>query len=325
MPHRSFVLGLATIALAILLGVAAVIWVAPRLSHPVQNPSQPTDLVDLDLEPSLPQETTTATSTEETVVISSSTRALLHSAPLAYLRRVKDEPALLPGDVGVRVPILMYHRIRHMKPSFTAKDRLFTVTPEDFLLQMEGLKNAGYTTITPRDLEAALDGKKKLPKKSVLLTFDDGYREHATIVLPILQRLHLNATYFVISQGYHIHAYMTNEMIREADASGLVTIADHTRHHVFLARMNPATRAPEITDSKKELETLLGHPVLDFAYPYGSWSPAVAEEVQGAGYGLGFGVRLGSFQTSSTRYRLHRIRVLNGENVVSLLDAFSKP
>lgn len=326
MPHRSFLWGLSTIALAVVLSVAGLVWIVPRFSSPAPShrlPTASTDLVDLDLEPGLLGEE--STSTESFSLTSSTTKALLHDAPLAYLRRAKDEPAPSSTERAVRVPILMYHHVRSMKPTFTAKDRLFTVTPEDFALQMEGLVRAGYTTISPRDLEAALNGTASLPKKPVLLTFDDGYREHATVVLPILQRLHLKATYFIISQGYRIHAYMTNEMVREADASGLVTIADHTRHHVFLARMSPAARVPEIVDSKKELETLLGHPVYDFAYPYGSWSQAAADEVRAAGYTLGFGVRLGALHASSTRYRLHRIRVLNRENVASLLNAFSKP
>lgn len=326
MPHRSFLWGLSTIALAIVLAIGGVIWIAPRFSPSRVVPprhSSSTELVDLDLELGLLGEA--GTPTEPILLTSSTTKTFLHDAPLAYLRRVKDEPAASSTEHVVRVPILMYHHIRSMKPTFTAKDRLFTVTPEDFALQMEGLVRAGYTTITPRDVEAALNGAAPLPKKSVLLTFDDGYREHATIVLPILQRLRLKATYFVISEGYRIRAYMTNQMVRDADASGLVTIANHTRHHVFLARMSPAARAPEIVDSKKELETLLGHPVYDFAYPYGSWSQAAADEVRAAGYTLGFGVRLGALHTSSTRYRLHRIRVLNGENVATLLDAFSKP
>ncbi len=324
MLHRSFLLGLVTIACVIVIGVAAVVWIAPRVSHPSSRTNvRLVDFVDLDLEPGLPG--AASSSTEVVFDDTSTTTMFLHEPPLARLLRIKADPALVVGDVSMRVPILMYHHIRNMKPTFTTKDRLFTVTPEAFLAQMEGLKRAGYTTVTPRDLEMAMDGKKQLPKKSVLLTFDDGYREHATIVLPILRRLHLDATYFIISDAYHLRGYMTEEMVRDADHSELVTIADHTRHHVFLARMNPVTRAPEIVDSKKELETLLGHPVLDFAYPYGSWNKAVADEVRDAGYALGFGVRLGSLHTSSTRYQLRRIRVLNGENVVSLLDAFSKP
>jgi len=253
------------------------------------------------------------------------TTAILHEPPIAFLRRVTGDPVLVPGERSLHVPILMYHRIRQMQPWFTSKDRQFTVTPEDFTAQMEGLVAAGYTTISPRDLEGAIEGKMPLPTKSVLLTFDDGYREHATVVLPILRRLHLHATYFIVSQAYHFHGYMTSDMIREADATGLITIADHTRHHVFLARMTAAHRASEIVGSKEELETLLGHSVSDFAYPYGSWNTDVAHEVEHAGYVLGFGIRLGSVHTSSSRYQLRRIRVLDGENVVSLLDAFSRP
>ncbi|HEU0050802.1 MAG TPA: polysaccharide deacetylase family protein, partial [Patescibacteria group bacterium] len=76
--------------------------------------------------------------------------------------------------------------------------------------------------------------------------------------------------------------------------------------------------------SKQDLERLLGHSITAFAYPYGSWSFAIAKEVERAGYTLAFGVRLGSLHTDSSRFQLRRIRVLDGEALVPLLDQFSE-
>lgn len=256
---------------------------------------------------------------------SSSSSTRLHEAPLEYLKRVKGDPQYSQDEVAVRVPVVMYHHVRPLKASFTAKDRAFNVTPESLRAQLEGIKRAGYTTITPRDLQAAIEGKVILPDKSVLLTFDDGYREHFTQVLPVLRELDLKATYFIISEAYRSPAHMTQEMIREADQSGLVTIASHTRHHIFLARAGALTQRAEVEGSKTDLENLLGHPILDFAYPFGSYDATVAQSTRNAGYQLGFGVRLGSVHAESSRYNLRRIRVLDGENLVSLLDAFSAP
>lgn len=321
MHHRSFFLGWGIAVLALGVGVLGLIWVA---SAQMTYQSY-TDLSSF--ETGLQQASLdAAASVSEALpqIVFATNTAALRLPPLRYLQAVKGDPRLEPTDISVRVPILMYHHIRAMKPSFTSKDRQYTVTPEHFEAQMEGLVKAGYTTITPRDLQAAIEGKMILPEKAVLLTFDDGYREHYKVVFPILQRLRLKATYFIISSTTRINAHMSEDMIREVDASGLVTIADHTRHHPFLARLSSAGRVPEIVGSKQDLETIVGHPIFDFAYPFGSWSQEVANDVKRAGYSLGFGIRLGSLHGESSRYQLRRIRILDGEDVVPILDLFSK-
>lgn len=321
---RSFWTGLSAIALAGIIAFAGVSWISADMSTK-EALLHTSDVRALELMieegaiESAPADAPRATSSTRTSV------ARLVEPPLGYLLRVRGEPRLASSDMMVRVPVLMYHRIRPMKASFTSKDRTFTTTPEMFEAQMIGLKDAGYTTITPRELEDALTGRVVLPEKPVLITFDDGYREHYTKVFPILKRLNLKATYFIISESHTSPAHMTNAMIQEVDKSGLITIASHTRRHIFLARASVASRSSEIAGSKKDLEDLLGHEVKDFAYPFGSWSQTVADDVKKAGYQLGFGIRLGSIHGESSRYQLRRIRVLNSENVVSILDAFLKP
>jgi len=328
---RSFWTGLSAIALAGLFAFAGMTWISADIAHEndlvdAVNPSEANVFIaEAAVNPTLPTSPVAQVTSTRAIPATPSSATRLQEPPLAYLLRVKGEPRLTPEEVAVRLPILMYHRIRPMKASFTSKDRTFTTTPEAFEAQMRGLKAAGYTTVTPRDLEDAIAGRMILPEKSVLLTFDDGYREHYTRVLPILRELNLKATYFIISQSHTSPAHMTNAMIREADESGLITIAAHSRHHVFLARSTSANRTSEILGSKQDLEDMLGHEVKDFAYPFGSWSQTVADETKAAGYHLGFGIRLGAMHGESSRYQLRRIRVLDRENVVSILDAFSKP
>ncbi|WP_240975285.1 polysaccharide deacetylase family protein [Paraburkholderia aromaticivorans] len=65
------------------------------------------------------------------------------------------------------VPVLMYHHI-------STSPGMITVSPEHFAAQMAYLAGAGYTTIGSAQLSAYLAGEP-LPKKAVVLTFDDGY------------------------------------------------------------------------------------------------------------------------------------------------------
>lgn len=320
MHARSFFLGWGAAVFALGCMVVGIVWFAHTHAHPL---FVVTDDAPLGLE----VESATFEGSTSTLPISFSTTGtkVLHEPPLRYLGLVKGDPKLSDTEVAIRVPVLMFHHIRPMKAWFTAKDRQYTITPEHFEAQMDGLVRAGYTTITPRELQAAIEGKMVLPEKSVLLTFDDGYREHYQFVLPILKRLHLKATYFIITSVFTSPAHMTKAMVKEADLSGLITIASHTRYHPFLARLSSPARASEIVGSKADLEEVVGHPVADFAYPFGSWNNQVMKDVEEAGYTMGFGIKLGSVHGESSRYQLRRIRVMDGENVVSLLDQFSKP
>ena len=265
-------------------------------------------------------------SAEPLIVPPSGPGTVLHAPPIAHLKSVAGDPKPGEGELSVRVPVLMYHRIRPWTPQETSKERYYTVRPEAFEAQMAGLAAAGYRTITPSDLERALiAGPSVLPPKPVLLTFDDGFREHYTRVLPILKQYRLQATFFVISEAGTSPAHMTDDMVREADRSGLVTIASHTKHHWMLANLGSSELTDEIAGAKSGLEKVVGHPVSIFAYPFGSYSAAVDRAVRDAGYTSAYGIRFGSLHTPSTLFQLRRMRVQDGEDVVMMLDAFSLP
>lgn len=274
-------------------------------------------------EPFVDEEGVTATTTQEViqpVILPTTTvRVGLQAMDVSYFRRLAGDPKPQKGEQIVRVPVLMYHHIRPIRANDPARLRAFTVTPESFEAQLRVLVAKGCSFITPDDLLRALDQRQPLPPNPVLLTFDDGLREHYTVVFPLLKKYHAKATYFVITDAHQLAGYLTDAMMKELDASGLVTIASHTKHHPYLARMSASARLPEVVGSKQSLEQLLGHPILAFAYPYGSWSEEVAREVRAAGYALGFGVRLGSRHVSSSRYQLRRVRVQQGERISDLV------
>jgi len=271
-----------------------------------------------------------ATSVTETapgfaLSVTSSAFASLVMPSLDYLERVAGDPVLEPGEIGMRIPILMYHRIAPITAKTPLKERRYMVTPESFTAQMESLVSAGYHTISADDLRRALTyGWDILPSKPVILTFDDGFRDQYEYAFPVLKRLQMQATFFIISNVFSSPAHVTKDMIRDMDASGLITIGSHTRHHVYLGKMGrTAARSVEIKGSKEDLEKIVGHPIQTFAYPFGSWTEDVVREVEQAGYTLGFGVRLGSLQAGSSRFLIRRIPVANRMAVVPLCDRFS--
>ncbi|HYL70042.1 MAG TPA: polysaccharide deacetylase family protein [Candidatus Dormibacteraeota bacterium] len=226
-------------------------------------------------------------------------------------------PALTSAlGVCVHVPILVYHYIR---VNTNAADHLgweLSVTPSEFHAQMDWLRQAGGHPLTFAQLLDALRGGHPLPPHPVLLTFDDGYDNFATVAAPILEHEGFVATAYVVSGFVGRPYYMSAAQVRQVSAMGMV-VGAHTVHHLRLTALPLPAAAAEIQASKAALEQLLGHPVRDFAYPYGSWDPTVASLVAQAGFSDATTLDYGTDQCLSQAFSLRRIRVLGDDSVWS--------
>lgn len=96
-----------------------------------------------------------------------------------------------------RLTVLAYHRIAdHLEPGFMGYAGNASATPAEFADQMAWL-SARFHPITLADLASAIDGRGVLPRRPVLVTFDDGYRDNFTAALPVLERYGVPATVFL--------------------------------------------------------------------------------------------------------------------------------
>ncbi|MBJ7609641.1 MAG: polysaccharide deacetylase family protein [Candidatus Dormibacteraeota bacterium] len=228
-------------------------------------------------------------------------------APQAQL----PKPAVVSVPLGphLTVPILYYHYIRTIAP--TPPNMLgfrLSIPPGLFAAQMALLHVEGAHTITLATLMAALAGKATLPPHPVVLTFDDGYADFATAAEPVLAQYGFVATDFVVSGFIGRPGYMTAAQVLAMDAAGVV-IGSHTVHHTDLINVSLADARVEIDTGKAALEQLLGHPVLDFAYPYGGFNATVVQLIQGVGFRDAVSTVYGDTQTLSDRYLLHRTEI----------------
>ena len=132
--------------------------------------------------------------------LSSCAAAVLSAAALIAAPPVNgaDGGCRTPGR-DIRVPILMYHRINVVTASTPAESRGLTVHPADFEHQMTWLKRNGYRTITQRELLDALACGRTLGPRPIMITFDDGYRDNFFKASPVLLRLGMKATAYVVS------------------------------------------------------------------------------------------------------------------------------
>lgn len=227
-------------------------------------------------------------------------------------------PSPLPQR-SLAVPILMYHRVGPVDPGAPAITDALTVPSAVFASQMRWLHASGFHAITERQLFDALERGARLPPNPVLITFDDGYRDVLWNAAPVLARLHMPATAYVItgriSDGDP--SFLTWPELRRLEALGF-DIGSHTVHHVPLSHVPPAEARYELEASRHALERRLGRPVQWFAYPSGAVDAAVLPLVRRAGYVLAVTTERGDVQSAAHPFELHRYEILDTTGVRGL-------
>ena len=227
-------------------------------------------------------------------------------------------PARLPQR-QLSVPILMYHRITVPSRGADSMERRLTVHPADFARQMRWLKSRGYRTITQRELYDALVHGRRLGPKPILITFDDGYSDVFRHASPVLVRLGMRATAYVISSRTTNtdRVFLTWRLLRVLESRG-IEIGSHSVTHCDLTSLSDRGAFRELQHSRLSLERGLGHPVQWFAYPYGSYDSRIERLARRAGYVLAVTTGYGTAQSAARPLALRRLRVLDSTGVGGL-------
>jgi len=228
-------------------------------------------------------------------------------------------PAVLPAGT-VTLPVLMYHRVDRLAHGLTDLTRHLTVAPADFAAQMSWLSGHGYHAVTERQVYAAVVHGRALPAKPVLVTFDDGYRDVYVHAVPVLARLRMPATAYVITDRIGNDTsgpWLSWADLRRMERLGL-DIGSHTINHRDLTAMPPALALHELVRSRLRLERRLHHPVQWFAYPFGAFNPRVEALTRRAGYVLAVTTRSGRTQDRSRPLALHRFEVQDTTGVAGV-------
>jgi peptidoglycan/xylan/chitin deacetylase (PgdA/CDA1 family) len=231
-------------------------------------------------------------------------------APL-ILAELSPTKATVPSGPVTYVPILYYHYIR-INPN--PRDRVgfgLSTQPAMFRAQMQYLADHGFHVISLHQAVVAIKNHSGLPSRPVVLTFDDGYADFFTAAVPVLQSHGFTATSFVVSGRMGWSGYMTPSQIVAADSMGF-TIGAHTVDHVALAAQPPARATWEMKQSKLTLEALLGHPVADFAYPYGSFNQYDMAQARSLGFETAVSTMSGSLHSTGQLFLLSRMRIGGG-------------
>jgi len=206
----------------------------------------------------------------------------------------------------------MYHRIDLLKPSLPAITLRLTVAPGDFAAQMEWLKRHGYHAITQLQAFGALEHGDPLPSKPIMITFDDGYRDVFGKASPVLERLNMPATAYVITDRISgpDPSFLTWGDLRALEQRG-VAIGSHTVTHTELTLLSDTEALGELRVSRAALQSHLGHPVQWFAYPAGAENVHIVALVRKAGYVLAVTTHPGAVQDAEHPLELHRYEILD--------------
>lgn len=218
-------------------------------------------------------------------------------------------------DVGI--PVLYYHSV--LPDSEVTTRNEVTISPENLKTQLQLVKDLGYTTITMSELNDYIINNKEIPKKSILITFDDGYADNYVHAFPILKELDMKATIFVISSGIDGGYYMSSDQLKDMVNYG-IDIESHTVNHVHLDTLSYEEQLKELKDSKATIEKVTNKEVLSIAFPFGDYNEDTLKAVTEAGYSIAFTTNRGLANRTDNKIALDRIYVSSEYSIDTFKD-----
>jgi peptidoglycan/xylan/chitin deacetylase (PgdA/CDA1 family) len=219
---------------------------------------------------------------------------LKHAAAMAGAHRAAHEA----------VPILMYHVIGTRGP-LTPNPGLW-VAPADLAAQVHALRHRGYHAVTLQDVWDAWHHHGELPRKPLVLSFDDGYLGQVRDALPALAAvgwagvLNLELNNLADLGG--------TKAVKRLIAAGWEVDA-HTITHPDLTTLDAGRLHDEVAGSRARLRRLFGVAVNFFCYPSGRYDATVIAAVKAAGYLAATTTQLGWASPAGAAFALPRVRV----------------
>lgn len=237
----------------------------------------------------------------------------------------RQKSGMKQNSADLYIKVLMYHGIVDSdNPS------AYDVSLYNFKQHIKLLEYLNYTAITFEDYRLYQEGLLTLPRKPIILTFDDGHSNMVETALPVLREHNMKAVVFVLGNRSLKYAnwdngtapvkdrLMSNSQILQLRAEGF-EIGAHSMTHPRLPQLSLARMRSEITDSKKAIEDLLSEEVCSFAYPYGELNNHAQRFVKEAGFKYGCGVFTGPPRFGANPFDIRRLAIYNHTNSVKYL------
>lgn len=196
-----------------------------------------------------------------------------------------------------RLRILAYHAIADLREDPVLAE--YGVAPELFTAQLDDLVAHGWRFVDLDAVLAWLAGEGGLPRRAVLVSFDDAYTDLLEVAAPLLGERGIPAVVFAVAG----HLGGANDWDHHKGAANLrllapedlprvaeqgIEVGSHTVNHRPLPEVPEEELEHEMVASAERIAAAGVPRPRAFSYPYGRWSPAVREAVQEAGYAAAF-------------------------------------
>ncbi|HUO14452.1 MAG TPA: polysaccharide deacetylase family protein [Verrucomicrobiae bacterium] len=204
------------------------------------------------------------------------------------------------------IVFLMYHelevphrRICQDEPGYSR----YVLTEAQFLSQIQYLKENAWQALS---VGQAL----KFPTgRSVVITFDDGCETDLLVAAPILRQAGFTATFFITSGRLGTAGYLSFAQLKELQELGF-EIGSHSISHAYLTDLDDAALQREMSESKAQLERIIGQTVAHFSCPGGRCDQRVIQMAQTVGYQTLSTSRIRANTTSTDHFALGRVAVV---------------
>lgn len=228
-----------------------------------------------------------------------------------------------------KIPVLCYHNIATAEEKIAFPEESdWTITVDNFEEHLKYLKKHNYKTLTMDEFYNWKIGNVKLPYKSVLITFDDGFLSNYHYAFDLLKKYDMNATVFVVgsfiensktsSWGGNIKTYMTNDILSNLkDEYPNVEIYSHSYN---LHYQGAIEQSEDILDNDLNQFKQFYKDTDIYCYPFGQYNDKMKNALKKAGYKLAF--RYGpnkkdykKVSKNDDNYEIPRLNVSHGMNV----------
>lgn len=228
------------------------------------------------------------------------------------------------------IPILMYHKVPDQP--LDSQHKIF-VTKNNFEKHLQFFKKNNFTTLTFNELSLFRKAQKNwndFPKKPLILTFDDGYKDNLENVNPLLKKHNFKAHIYLLADSKVDHNHWDtqndNSQNSKKEYHPIVSlenrkqwlqsefiIGSHGLRHDRLPLMNWNEKINELTTSKSQLESEFGVPVNSYAYTYGDTNVDCAEACEMSGYEYGLNTDTGGLTIEENPYSIFRVNIFPDE------------
>ena len=215
--------------------------------------------------------------------------------------------------------VLCYHAVADLSDDRILAD--YGIEPRQLAGQFDRLIRRGFSFVSAAELRACLAGQAGLPRKAVLLTFDDCYAELVQVARDILAPRGIPALAFAVTGmasntnerdqaiGARRLDLLDGEGLRHLAAQG-VEIGCHSRNHRAMPTLDEASLTDETQGAAADLERAGLPKPRAFAYPYGERDDRSERAVEAAGFAIAFGLRRARVTRRSNPFDIPRVEIL---------------